>query len=257
MRVAYIDNFTKWRAIYVPSAKSSRLCGIELSLREILSRVPTLENLFQMTFGEVALTEAVAFDEDLREDGMFTIRIDDPELFTDRDSLRGIVTRWRGRFPFLKDWTLTNASHGWGNSIIIFRNTRNTDIDDFSEQHLTFEDETFFVRPEQDVTVERFSPEEALASVASAYPNGGTHAISPVNGCSISEYSIHYLALFLLSSLVRYRPQTWMHALSRSVMPDAPADDQAISLIEQFLDVNSGSIQAMIVGVLNPQGYYA
>ncbi len=52
--------------------------------------------------------------------------------------------------------------------------------------------------------------------------------------------------------LVRYRPQTWMHGLSRSVMPDTPADDQAISLIEGFLGLNSGSIPAMVVGILNP-----
>ena len=91
-----------------------------------------------------------------------------------------------------------------------------------------------------------------------AYPTGANSLISPVNGYSVSELSIHYLALFLLSSLVRYRPQTWMHALTRSVMPNAPSDDRAISLIELFLDENSELVPAAIVGILNPPpGDYA
>jgi YaaC-like Protein len=93
-----------------------------------------------------------------------------------------------------------------------------------------------------------FPLEKSLAPVAGA----GTYAISPINECYPSEFSLHYMALFLLSSLVRYRPQTWMHAISRSVMRDLPADDQALSLIEQFLDLNMGHIPEMIPTVLNP-----
>lgn len=104
---------------------------------------------------------------------------------------------------------------------------------------------------------ELFPPEEALTSLSSSYPSGSNHAISPVDGASLSEYSVHYLALFLLSPLVRYRPQTWMHSISRSAFPGAPADDQAISLIERFLELNSNAIPGMIVGILNPpQGDY-
>jgi hypothetical protein len=73
-----------------------------------------------------------------------------------------------------------------------------------------------------------------------------------VSGQYVSEFSLHYMALFLLSSLVRYRPQTWMHAISRSVVADMPADDQSLSLIERFLDINSSEIPDMVVSVLNP-----
>jgi hypothetical protein len=80
----------------------------------------------------------------------------------------------------------------------------------------------------------------------------GLHAVSPIGGMYLSEFSLHYMALFLLSSLARYRPQTWMHAISRSVVADSPADDQSLSLIERFLDINVGAIPEMIVSVLNP-----
>ena len=61
-----------------------------------------------------------------------------------------------------------------------------------------------------------------------------------------------YIALFLLSSLVRYRPQTWVHALSRSVISETPCDDQALSLIERFFDLDSSAIPEMVVTILNP-----
>src|SRR5579862_7136486 len=246
-RVCYIDKSTKRRAIFVPSAKSDKLRGVELSFREILSRVPIVQDLYRMTFREEARTEFITFDDDFRAPGLFTVRIDDAEIFTDRESLRGIVCRWRKRFPFLTAWTLTTADHGWGNSIIIFRNERNSGTAEFSEERLLSQDGTF-VLSEQRIPSELFPPEEALTSVASSYPGGGNHTISPIGDACLSEYSIHYLALFLLSSLVRYRPQTWMHAISRSVLPGVPADDQVISLIERFLELNSDAVPAMIVG---------
>jgi hypothetical protein len=63
---------------------------------------------------------------------------------------------------------------------------------------------------------------------------------------------MQYLALFLLSSLMRYRPQTWTHAISRSVVPGVPADDRALSLIERFLDLNQAEIPGVVVQILNP-----
>ena len=59
------------------------------------------------------------------------------------------------------------------------------------------------------------------------------------------------MALFLLSTLVRYRPQSWTHAISRSAISEQPADDKALSLVERFLDVNSATIPETTVRVLN------
>ncbi|WP_375143952.1 YaaC family protein [Bradyrhizobium sp. Ash2021] len=43
-----------------------------------------------------------------------------------------------------------------------------------------------------------------------------------------------FAALFFLSSLVRYRPQVWQHAVSHSVLERRAADDHALSIIEAF-----------------------
>jgi hypothetical protein len=251
-RVCYIDGSTRPRAIYLPSAKSDQLCGIELSLREILGHIPYLESLYQLTFGEEAQTGFVFFEADIQDDKAFWVRIDDCEPFSDLESLKRIVTRWRARFPFLTAWRLNDAEHAWGKSIIRFRNICNADVEEFSEKYFDAQDRTFEASAQAGMEGESFAPEEGLSGVASRYPKGGDYAFSPVRGCFLSEFSFQYLALFLLSSLVRYRPHTWIHAISRSVMPEAPADDQALSLIERFLDLNSGAIPAMVVVVLNP-----
>jgi hypothetical protein len=263
-RICYIDSSTSSRSISIPSTKADQLCTIELSLREILSRIPDLESLYRMTFHEDALThlillEDVAFHslEPLIEntpswdDENFHIRIDVSERFSDRDSVKQIVTHLREKFPFLTSWRLVSAQRAWDHSIIRFRNRRNSGIDEFSEERLRPQEGGFegidFVN-EQTVT---FPLVEGFYPVAGGY-TGKCSAISPVNGCYFSEFSLHYLALFLLSSLVRYRPETWIHAISRSVMSEAPADDQALSLIERFLDLNGSVIPGMVVTVLNP-----
>ena len=81
---------------------------------------------------------------------------------------------------------------------------------------------------------------------------GRIYAMAPVNDIYLSEFTVHYLGLFLLSALVRYRPQAWAHAISRSSFPSEPADDQSLSLIERFLDIDQNEIPEMTVKILNP-----
>lgn len=252
-RVCYIDTSNRHRTIHLPSTKSDKLRGIELTLRETLSRIPGLEGIYRMTFGEEPNVNSVLFDADLHDDTAFSVRIDDPRLFADRESLKQIVNRWRERFPFLVNWRLASAQHAWGKSVIIFRNTHTSCIDEFSEMRLLVDEGgSFEASTMEDGDNDRFPPKGRLHPLAGGFPGPAGYAVSPVQSLHVSEFSLHYLTLFLLSSLVRYRPQTWMHAISRSVMPDAPADDQALSLIGQFLDLNFGSIPPMVATVLNP-----
>jgi hypothetical protein len=55
-RLCYIDNATNNHIVSLPSTDSSKLCGVELSLREILSRVPELGSLYRTTFGDESNT---------------------------------------------------------------------------------------------------------------------------------------------------------------------------------------------------------
>jgi hypothetical protein len=48
-----------------------------------------------------------------------------------------------------------------------------------------------------------------------------------------------------------YRTSSWAHAISRSATPQYPADDQALALIENFLDLNAETMPSFVVTVLN------
>jgi hypothetical protein len=242
------DSFANIWTVPLPSTKANQLSHIELSLREILSRISGLESLYQMTFGEDANSASFLL---MSDDGKsFKIEVTESRVFTDRQSLRQIVDGWRTRFPFLRMWRLESTVRAWGYSTICFVNTGKTELDEFSELYLVGQGSTFQA---VNVPVGNSLPlEQALYSIGGGVITNSPHAISPVNGLSLSEFSLHYLSLFLLSSLVRYRPQIWAYAISRSVTSEEPADDQALSLIQRFLDLNMNVIPDMVVKVLNP-----
>jgi hypothetical protein len=251
-RVRYIGHSYKRCTISTPSAKSAQLRGLELSLRGILTRIPELGSLYSMTFGEEALTAHLIFMQDFVEDDLFKLTFVHSQKFSDRESLKRIVGECRTRFPFLKDWRVHKAWHEGDKSVIEFRNTHNSDFDEFQESQLDDQSpDGFFGSDVRDVKEVVILAQQLLRPLGGSY-GGQIHAISPVNDLYLSEFSLHYLGLFLLSSLVRYRPQTWAHAISRSVMADLPADDQALSLIEKFLEMNSSEVPSMVVSVLNP-----
>ncbi len=74
--------------------------------------------------------------------------------------------------------------------------------------------------------------------------------MQPINDVKLHEYALQFLGTFLLSSLVRYRPQIWQNAISRSVTANSAADDRALSLIEKFLDVTLSGFPNMVVHVI-------
>jgi len=208
-----------------------------------------------MTFGEEANTTYLGVSTVYREEGGFSVDVADAELFRDRESLKAIVVRWRERFPFLRNWRFVSGYHRYGRSNLQFRNVSPPDTDEFSETSLLVDEDNDFHSAESPDPRVYVAVEKAFSPTS----DDGLYAVSPVSGQYVSEFSLHYMGMFLLSSLVRYRPQTWMHAISRSVVVDTPADDQSLSLIERFLDINASAIPEMVVSVLNPREdrYYA
>ena len=110
----------------------------------------------------------------------FRIRVDDQELFTDRESLKQMVQRWRERFPFLRIWRLNSAQYSWGKSMIYFRNVHNLNIDEFSEEYLLEQNGTFQEQAMAGDVNERFSLEDGFRPVAGGYIGGTIYAIAPV-----------------------------------------------------------------------------
>jgi hypothetical protein len=248
-RVTYSDRRPKYVVVSFASASSNQISGVELSLRDILGRVPGLESLYQMTFDETAPVANIGIDGWGENSGCFILSIQDPRVLTDLNSLKQIVEGWRARFPFLKMWQLFSAEQAWGTRIR-FINMRDIDVDEFAEANAAFGDGRFQTQINTEDS-ERFTLEQGLAPFA-GYLLGGTHAVSPVKDFYLSEFSLQYLGLFLLSSLVRYRPQTCANAISGSIILGEPADDKTLSLIESFLDQNRKEIPEIVVSILNP-----
>lgn len=101
-------------------------------------------------------------------------------------------------------------------------------------------------------TVPRTPVQSILVPMAGGFPEGHSYAMAPIDGLYPSEFALHYLMLFMLASVVRYRPDTWAHAISRSVLSNRPADDEVLAILERFLEVHLSSIVGLVVPALNP-----
>ena len=77
--------------------------------------------------------------------------------------------------------------------------------------------------------------------------------MQPIQNVKLHEYALQFIGTFLLSSLVRYRPQIWQNAISRSITAESAADDRALSLIENFLDDTLSGFPGMVVRIIDYQ----
>jgi hypothetical protein len=109
-KFGYVDESSTLHTIVLPSANSTKLLGMNISLKELLSRIPGLERLFRITFGEEAKVDRITgIDPDYRRSGHWILQVDDNQVFNDVGTLRIIVDRWRKRHPFLEKWCLISA----------------------------------------------------------------------------------------------------------------------------------------------------
>jgi len=73
------------------------------------------------------------------------------------------------------------------------------------------------------------------------------YLIQPFGDLYIAEMSLYYLAMFALSSLVRYHPEKWVHAISGSAYDRRPADDSVLAIIERFLNISLTDFPEMVL----------
>jgi YaaC-like Protein len=212
-----------------PFDMAAALSRTSCSLREILARVPGLQALYQRTFNEDGACRSVSF---FHSNNSVQLRIDDTHLFTSKDDLRLRVGKWRRDFPWLDDWCFAEAAHAWDNTVLLFYNREKPALGEFSEQILRETNEGFAAQNPGGGFIPFAS---ILPALAGGLTNDHPTAIKPLNGSMLSEFALQFCGAFLLSSLVRYRPQVWQHALSHSVIENIPVDDRALSLIELFL----------------------
>lgn len=252
-RIWYFDNsMPHWYE--KPFDVAAGLNGQRIAITEILARVPGLAGKFSQTFSLPAKAIPITLDFGTPFIGHCTLRIDDPFLFTDLAGLIDFIRRLREAYPFLERWRFTEAMHAWGNSIINFDNSSGWHDDDLAEENFVQATSNGFVATRVLMGDDRMVVPAAdiLAPLSGGYVGSGqTYAMQPIKNVKLSEYALQFLGTFLLSSLVRYRPQIWQNAISRSVTAQSPADDRALSLIEKFLDDTLSGFPNMVVRVID------
>ena len=205
-RVCYFGVNAQPRSICIPSARSEHVEGSEISLKEILARIPGLDRLYRSTFDEDPCAESLRHLYYQERDDHFTVTIVDRALFSDRASLENMLGGWRRRFPYLSRWRVMEASHSWGNSYITLANLPHPNTGDLSEEALAqHTDGRFYAtnRANSDQKPPSLPLEKIMEGPGGGYSESDPWAIAPLHGHYLSEYALHYLGLFLLSSLVR------------------------------------------------------
>jgi YaaC-like Protein len=244
-RINYFDDFSAPQSVVKPFDKLSALKSDKSSLKEIFARIPDLQRLYKRTFSEDAACCGLGFYH--RSDET-ELRIDLSQQFSSRDELRTMVESLRQKYPFLNDWCLCSGTRGWGQTILFFYNIGKSELGEFSETTL-IEGPNGFVAERRNR--DHIAFDTILPPLAGGLTNDHPTAIQPLNGAYLSDASLLFCGAFLLSSLVRYRPQVWQHALSHSVQENRAADDRALSLIEAFSATALGRFPTFVQQVID------
>jgi hypothetical protein len=238
-------------SLATPTCKSVQLQQKKFTLKSILERIPGLANLYQKTFNErhkTILCYPTYWADDL---SYGELQINTPEMFNDLQTLEIITRIYREIFPFLNNWCFAEGSRDFKGSTLIFSSVDKGGIHEFSEQ-LFIKPGSGFVRPIRNAPDYRhINVKEIMVPLSGGISNNTPYAIAPFEGLYISELSLYYLGMYLLSSLVRYHPQIWMHSISRLATNELPADDKALALIEQFMDLSLSVFPTLIVNAIS------
>ena len=228
--------------------ESASLDGVTVSLKEIFSRLPGLEALYRATFDE---RENIDFVQIVGpEEGFgWTVRVRSAPWGDDFEQCMTRIEETRNRMPFLRRWTFSEAS-GMGGPSLIFRNAEPLE-NELDRNVIKWHLDGFAANPPPFVRYFR-DIEASLGPVLAAPGLAGGYYMQPLAGHFVSFQSLQFLALHLLSSLVRYRPVTWMHALSRSANNGRAADDAMLALIESFMAKVQLSMPTFVANVISP-----
>lgn len=84
-----------------------------INLKNILSRIPGLEDLYKITFNEKPKTIKIHIGSDYRAIDLYhkALSITIPDKFTDINSLFNIINLLRKKHQFLQNWCLAYAQH--------------------------------------------------------------------------------------------------------------------------------------------------
>jgi hypothetical protein len=139
-RLCCYDANSTPKTLSIPSAGSVKLANLEISLKDIMSRIHQVAELYRATYGEDPKNTEVAFSFfSTRGDNYCEFRIGDNRPFSNRIELRSLVEKWRLKHPFLDQWRFVFAQASYARSTPSFGNPP-PPTDDFSEDQLPLND---------------------------------------------------------------------------------------------------------------------
>ena len=245
-RLKYFHNFES-RYVSTPAASSELLVGLQLSLQEILARVPEVADMYKLCCGTPASVTGLSVLAPISLEDDFKIRVDLPEGFAGLEQLKAHVAMLRERIPFFTEWRLYSAQHAWNNSITMFCN-RSGALES-TEFNGVFDEGGKNFAASIPEGLARFEVAPVLPSLAGGYSRSNSY-ITPVSGAAVSEHSLQLLGLLSLSSLVRYRPHVWTSCVHRRRLGEKPVDDALLPAIEVFLECVTESFPQLVADVL-------
>lgn len=242
--------------ITIPTAESGSLENNEYTLKDILARMHRLAPLYKATFCEEPKSIRCDISYEDARSGLVKLSIKEEDIINDSQSRGRIINKLKDKYPFLEDWMLIEARGSSDHSVLVF-----TNLDKISSGNITkncgyseLENGEYSIGPfytglkhGQYKCVNFWE----IMQPTGVDPSNDTYLIEPIDGICISELSLYYLGMFLLSSLVRYRPQIWIHSLSHLATSDSPSDDAALALIEKFLEDTINVFPSAIVKAMS------
>jgi hypothetical protein len=206
--------------------------------------------LYKKTFDEPPkFARCSHFSEEEDDEEIIQFGLGDYRPFHDLSSLEVTVKELRNRFPFLNNWRVKYASPGM---YIKFANLAGKPDSEFSPETLEERSNAFYLGLSYQSTQGsvltrspsvRFSVED-IANHCQPVTGSLTRGIEscylaePLNNHFLSEVSLYYLGMFLLSSLVRYRPNLWANVIAGRSFPEKPVNDRTLALIEEFINLS-------------------
>jgi hypothetical protein len=222
-----------------PTASSLSLKGKKLNLKQILSQCSIISPLYEITSEELSSklacnlhTGESIMNLQTGEALLVELRIQIDAEILNNDQLRCVVKKYRDKYPDLRRWRFSSIEKAWNKAHIVFNNCEE-DGDDLSDLRLLHSPQAITsTNPPRTFRDFRTLLGPATSSLATK-----SHYLSaPVDNLYFSEVSMQYIGMFLLGSLVRYRPQTWVFATTRLASPERSSDDMSLALIEKFME---------------------
>ena len=243
------------KTLLKPTCSSDALAGKEISLKSVLGRIPHLEAQYEETFREPAkVVHCSHFEVEVGEGRNWIVfTTHHYNLPRGKKEFEQFLSDLRKKLPFLNEWCLVSAKWFDGAVSIVFANIDRNETSEFRGEELFeiglgYETKNAAAIYDKDSTNEDIT--KKIGPISGNLMMGDTWIIEPHQDLTLSEMSLHYCGMFILSSLVRYHPSVWANALAKRARLNEQVDDRALPLIESFIKLTASRFPAMVANAI-------